>query len=610
MSFNYPGFLRFAKQLRIETKEEGLRPLFPLLGTQEFLLSEIQKGLAEDIHHFCILKGRQDGCTTGLLALDQYWLFTHAALHGMMISDNEQNRDQFRATLTGYYDSLPRRMKVQSVTHNRNQWLLGNRSRLMYRIAGTTRKGTGFRGAGIALVHATEVSSYGDEEGLQELAASLAKTNPNRFYVFESTARGKNLFYSMCEDAKRAVTQRFIFLGWWLNARNSVPKTSIQYKTYWDARLSKEEREWIIEVKKLYNYEIQPEQIAWWRWQFYENYHEDTMMMVQEHPPSEHMAWVLTGSQWFNGKVLTTLYKWAEREKFEPYTYHFGEQFGDTILWPSTPRKADLKVWEKPVEGATYVIGGDPAYGGSVNADNFCCVVSRCYADGLDDVAEYASADISTYQFAWVICHLAGYYSQHGAQVLLNVEANGPGKAVMDEIRNLRRQAYTTPGERGKDIRDAVKHMAWWLFRRPDSLGATTNYIGTFISMNPEMKHHCMNKLRDVVHRGLYRIRSQDAILEMRDIIKEPPPDNDIHAEGRGKDDRVMARGLVAICWDATARPRLELSRHTRSAAAKAAEGKPTYSPIESAVANYFKAREFQEKLKTMRPRPGARMPI
>lgn len=96
----------------------------------------------------------------------------------------------------------------------------------------------------------------------------------------------------------------------------------------------------------------------------------------------------------------------------------------------------------------------------------------------------------------------------------------------------------------------------------------------------------------------------------MRDIIKEPPPDNDIHAEGRGKDDRVMARGLVAICWDATARPRLELSRHTRSAAAKAQEGKPTYSPVESAVANYFKAREFQEKLKTMRPRPGARMPV
>lgn len=608
MSFSYTKFLRFAKNLRIDSKEEGLRPLFPLLGTQEYLLSEIQRGFADDIRHFVILKGRQDGVTTGTLALDLYWMFTHPGIHGMLIADNEPNRDQFRATLSGYYDSLPPQFKIPERTHNRNQWLLANRSRFMYRIAGTTRKGTGFRGTGIALLHATECSSYGDEQGLQELGASLAKTNPSRLYVYESTALGKNLFYAMWEDAKRAVTQRAIFLGWWMNARNSVAEDSIQYKTYWDGRLSKEEREWIVDVKKLYGYEIKPAQIAWWRWQFFETYHEDLMMIVQEHPPTETMAFVLTGSQWFSGKVLTEIYRQAEKLKYESYTYHFGQQFTDTILWPTTPRKADLKVWEEPAEHAHYAINCDPAYGGSVNADNFVVTVQRMYADGLDDVAEFASPDIQTYECAWIIAHLAGYYGQKATAITVNIESNGPGRAVMDELRNLRRQAYTVKEDVGTDIRAAVKLMAWYLWRRPDSLGGPTNFIGSAVTLNPELKHRMLNLLRDCVHRGIFRIKSIECVLEMRDIIKEPPPDNDIRAEGRGHDDRVMARGLAAITWNEQVRPRLEAIRHTRVNAAKAEEGKPEVGMLEVAVENYFKNRMFAERIAKMRPRPRARI--
>jgi hypothetical protein len=76
----------------------------------------------------------------------------------------------------------------------------------------------------------------------------------------------------------------------------------------------------------------------------------------------------------------------------------------------SSDRLATLKIWEEPIDTAYYVIGADPAYGSSDWADRFCIQIFRCYADGLDQVAEFATSELNTYQFAWVIAHLAGAY--------------------------------------------------------------------------------------------------------------------------------------------------------------------------------------------------------
>jgi hypothetical protein len=89
------------------------------------------------------------------------------------------------------------------------------------------------------------------------------------------------------------------------------------------------------------------------------------------------------------------------------------------------------------VDTAYYVIGADPAYGSSDWADRFCIQVYRVYADGLEQVATFATSELNTYQFAWVIAHLAGAYKNS----TLNLEVNGPGQAVINELRNLKRQA-------------------------------------------------------------------------------------------------------------------------------------------------------------------------
>jgi len=141
-----------------------------------------------------------------------------------------------------YMDGLPKEYKIPQITHNRNSLSLRNRSRLFYQVAGLRAKGTLGRGKAITFLHGTETSSWGDEEGLASLLASLAETNPDRLYMFESTARGFNMFHDMYVTAKKARTQRAIFCGWWRNEFYSVDPESSVYKTYWDGRLTGEEK--------------------------------------------------------------------------------------------------------------------------------------------------------------------------------------------------------------------------------------------------------------------------------------------------------------------------------------------------------------------------------
>ena len=302
MNFDLQKFYKFCSELKIETKEEGLKKMGKLLGTQTYTMGEIAKGLENDIHFFVILKGRQLGITTISLALDLYWQFTHPGWQGTLVADTEENRDMFRSTLAMYMEGLPKEYKIPLVAHNRNQMVLKNRSRIFYQIAGNkSRLG---QGKAITYLHGTETASWGNEEGLASLIASLAEKNPERLYMFESTAQGFNMFHDMYKTAKKAKTQRAIFCGWWRNEFYSVPGDSNIYKVYWDGKLTGEEKEWTRDIKKLYGIEINSRQMAWWRWKMAEVI-EDEALMYQEFPPTEDYAFVMTGSNFFSNSRCT-----------------------------------------------------------------------------------------------------------------------------------------------------------------------------------------------------------------------------------------------------------------------------------------------------------------
>lgn len=554
MQFDRKNFYRFCSQLRIESKEKGMITLGDqLLGTQTYVMDEVARGLQDDIHFFVVLKGRQLGITTISLALDLYWHFIHPGMQGTLTTDTEENREQFRSTLAMYMDGLPKQYKIPLMSHNRNQLVLQNRSRMFYQVAGTRAKGGLGRGKGITFLHGTETSSWGDEEGLASLLASLAETNPLRYYMFESTARGFNMFHDMWTTAKRARTQKAIFCGWWRNQLYTADPKSDVYKTYWDGKLSPEEKEWTKDIRKMYNYEINSRQIAWWRWKLHEGLKDDGLM-YQEFPPTEDYAFVMTGTSFFSTARCTDAMKEAKRSAFISYRFSMGANFQDTSLIQSTERLATLKIWEEPIANAYYVIGADPAYGSSDWADRFCIQVYRCYADGMDQVAEFATSELNTFQFAWVICYLAGAYGNS----LLNLEVNGPGQAVINEMRNLRRQAMSLPPSEARHLNDVLGNMQHYLWRRNDSFGIS-NSIGWVTTHSS--KERMLNYLKDYFERGMMNIYSQECIDEMKGIVRDS---GTIAAAGRSKDDRVIASALAAAAFAEQLQPKLIANRVMR----------------------------------------------
>ena len=577
MNFDLNKFYKFCSELKIETKEEGLKKMGTLLGTQTYVMEEIKKGLEDDVHFFVILKGRQLGITTVSLALDLYWQFTHPGWQGTLVADTEENRDMFRSTLAMYMEGLPKEYKIPLVAHNRNQMVLKNRSRIFYQIAGNkSRLG---QGKAITYLHGTETASWGNEEGLASLIASLAEKNPERLYMFESTAQGFNMFHDMYKTAKKAKTQRAIFCGWWRNEYYSVPGDSNIYKVYWDGKLSAEEKEWVKDIKKLYGYEVNSRQMAWWRWKMHEGI-KDESLMYQEFPPTEDYAFVMTGTSFFSTTRCTEAAKEAKKLVPDHYRYAFGQLFQDTEVLKSTERLGTLTVWEEPVDTAYYVIGADPAYGSSDWADRFCIQVYRCYADGLDQVAEFATSEMNTYQFAWVIAHLAGAYKNS----TLNLEVNGPGQAVINEIRNLKRMAVSLGGAMGHGLMDVLGSMTNYIWRRNDTLGGLSNSIGYLTTTNS--KERMLQYMKDYFERQMIKIRSMETLEEMKGIVREG---SFLGAPGRGKDDRVIATALACVAFAEQIQPRLIAQKITRQISHAQENFTPEQISVGRNVSDYLK---------------------
>ena len=585
MNFDTKKFYQFCKHLRIESKEQGMITLGDtLLGTQTYVIDEVAKGLQDGIHFFIVLKGRQLGITTISLAMDLYWHFLNPGMQGTLTTDTEENREQFRSTLQMYMDGLPKEYKIPLMSHNRNQMVLKNRSRMFYQVAGTRSKGTLGRGKGITFLHGTETSSWGDEEGLASLLASLAETNPLRYYMFESTARGFNMYHDMWTVAKKARTQKAIFCGWWRNQLYAADPESDIYRTYWDGKLSAEEKEWTREVRKIYNYEINSRQMAWWRWKLYEGL-KDESLMYQEFPPTEDYAFIMTGSSFFSTARCTDAMKVAKRIEANYFCFSMGANFQDTELLKSNARLSTMTIWEEPVPQGYYVIGADPAYGSSDWADRFCVQVYRCYADGLDQVAEFCTSELNTFQFAWVICYLAGAYRNS----TLNLEVNGPGQAVINEMRNLKRQATSMGGQEGKSLHDVLGNMQHYLWRRNDNFGNVSNSIGWVTTHNS--KERMLNYFKDYFERNMLQVYSTELLDEMKGIVRDQ---GTIAAYGRGKDDRVIASALACAAYAEQVQPRLIAMRLTREQKANQDGSESAeVAQVQKQVGNYLKALGF-----------------
>ena len=525
--FDPADFESYCRTLTIESRDEGLVK-FRLNMAQIKVVTEITRCLEEGRHTICILKNRQVGMSTLGLALDLYWGRKHPGIHGSLVTNTDSNRETFRTTLDCMIGEGARKEEGPVLKHNREHLVFKNRSRLIYQVAGERDTGGSLgRGKGLNYCHATETSSWASPELVDSLSSSFSQKYPHRLYFFESTARGFNHWYDMCQTAKRSGrnkggSQALIFVTWWMGDECIFGKDSNEYRVYGSESPSPQEREWMNAVKTIYKHKITRGQLAWWRW-MQEDQGHSMESMLEDFPPIEELAWVMSGAQFFSTQSLTKLMTACKRSKPRGYTYEIGGTHDELQRRNCEYTEPQLLVWEEPVAGAVYVIGADPSGGtGGMGGDDGVIEVLRCYGDGVEQVAEFRAPGMPGYCFAWIINDLSMRYNP----CILNLEINNAGVAVADELARIEFRG------------------SYYIYRKVDSLGGNG---ALHWRTTQETKRWVMEQLRGIVEQGRIEVRSEVAVSQMRKIEQDGAY---IGASTKAHgDDCVMGLALAVEAW-------------------------------------------------------------
>ncbi|HEX3525125.1 MAG TPA: hypothetical protein VHT52_23930, partial [Stellaceae bacterium] len=450
--------------------------------------------------------------------IELFWALANPGIQGAIIADRTDNLERLRRIFAALLETLPNEWRDDDhrlLVNNRNGMAFANRSVIDLLAAGSNPD----LGASRALnmMHATECAQWRSLAGVESLKAALAQLNPNRLYIYESIANGFNWYYQHCQQAKRDRRMRFIFIGFWANPTYALPRTDPDYQIYWDGHLTEDELTRARYVKQHYGHTITPEQIAWWR---RESEFRAEEYMLRHYPWHERECFIASGSGFYPGaRTLEIAEQLEAGPPYQGYKYIFEDNFLASRIEQTTNRdEVTLRVWEPPEAGGVYVLGIDPSGGGGGEANEQAVEIMRCYADRLVQVAEFHTNKPLTYQLAWVLCHLAGAYRDH----IANLEVSGIGAAVMPEVRNLRQLAERGIIQAGPNtgrILDMIGAVRWFLYKRADTMGGVGSVINW--KTNQDNKHQIHSEVRDSLMLRRIEIRSVALITQMQAIIED-----------------------------------------------------------------------------------------
>ena len=492
-----------------------------------------------------------------------------------MVFDTAYNTQMARREIEEIINGLPPRFKFPRIkSQNRDALVLENDSWLLFMQAGTknSRSGGGLgRSVGLNYCHASEICSWVNEEGIKSFRQSLAENFPNRLEIWESTARGYNEWYRMWQEARNSPSCHCLFNGWWAHEGQQIEKGTADFSRYGIEPPSPRERERIKAVKDLYDWDITPEQLAWYRRKVdpareLDDDDPEDSILVQEQPWIEDDSFQLTGSTFFQAEKITEAAgKVAISGKPQYFKFWPSVDFVTSDIQPArTRRELELQLWEEPVTEGVYVVAGDPAFGHDEENDHTSIQVVRCFADGVDQVAEYESGTLQPHQMAWLLWTLIGYFgSKTNNQVGMIVELNGPGAEVWRHYGATQRivqQGYLRPLAREKGIGDIFSNVSNFIYTRSDAM--THGHVWQWKTNNTN-KIEIMEACRNYFHNGTYRVRSMNLLEQMRVVVRAG---DEIHAEGRNRDDHVVSSALAIRFWEDRYRRALIAGNRTREA--------------------------------------------
>jgi len=209
--------------------------------------------------------------------------------------------------------------------------------------------------------------------------------------------------------------------------------------------------------------------------------------------------------------VPTRTEKWAEQEMKNLGKLAFSQEYGCLFLGSSsTVIDADilrsiqdiwvepllydlddcLRVYEKPIPGAVYVIGNDVAKGTGLNYS--VCQILKIVSTNplkLEQVAVYQNNFVDVYNFSTVINKLCYYYNN----AWLMVENNSDGAAVVNQL--------------------------WWTYENENLVNSGSKSVDLGIRATTTTKPKAVLFMKKLVEGGDLIIRDQRTISELNDFI-------------------------------------------------------------------------------------------
>lgn len=569
ITLDVSAFRDFCLQLQIPSRDAGLMP-FHWNGAQEYWVNQVSQGLKEGIHDFVTLKGgRQIGGSTIADAIAIWWPQANGGTQGMLVSDDDDNRDYRRDVILSMVESLPKSYRRPFRMSNRILAAWDNGSRLAFRAAGKRTGSNLGRSRGVSFLHADEVGSWPDQGAIGALRASLSEVNPLRLYLWNSTARGIGTpFHEMWRTAERATTTRAIFVAWWRHEGYvKTPDDRAVWERYSEKEPSADEALWIEEVERRYGHAITKGQLCWYRWKLTEGFDGDETMMAQEFSSLPEEAFQAFGDKFIASRIVLRMRIETETNP-EPVGYQY--EFRDTIdetaregvreVDPNlvdTSRAGLLRVWQEPVGDGVYVVAGHPSRSSSATAAEYVAQVYRVWPDRMVQCAEYIAPSTGImYQFAWVCLHLAGAYRTFMPPYFI-LDVAQTGRAVLEQIQLLERYGFGASAHAKWQIQDFLGCVRHYYYIRPDHPYGRPRAQEWHSQANT--RPWILHGLRDTLERGQMTLRSPDLIDNLSALRQGEMGNPDLIAGGAGVSDALsMCAALAVEAWLKWAIPELD----------------------------------------------------
>lgn len=330
-------------------------------NTLPFFFNEVQKDLMQKIIDFggkkpiFVLKGRQQGITTFVTALQLCYSIVRKNFAGFTITDKAENTSAvFQDKAKSVFDRLPEALKPREKFNNVKE-LFFEKLNSSWRTA-TATENVG-RSKTLRFLHLSELAFF--QCSLAKIQESLGETLPhNAVQIYETTANGYN-------DAKTLWDKGSclnVFYEWWMTA---------EYQTNDLDVLDELSDVWIKErVAWLRAKGLKETQIAWYV-KKYNGYINGKDSIRQEYPCYPAEAFLATGECIFNTEELQEQLDRAEKAKFKVGYFKYKKKVhqDDSIEITDIKFVEDttgcIKIFEEPNKEAFYVVGGDTAGDGS-----------------------------------------------------------------------------------------------------------------------------------------------------------------------------------------------------------------------------------------------------